>query len=50
MTLDFMSLKSISTSEIRAGKQKEKEIKQERAQAIEQVMELIANKHAQGNQ
>ncbi|XP_055493017.1 CWF19-like protein 2 [Leucoraja erinacea] len=37
MTLDFMSLKSISTSEIRAGKQKEKEIKQERAQAIEQA-------------
>ncbi|XP_078258619.1 CWF19-like protein 2 isoform X2 [Rhinoraja longicauda] len=37
MTLDFMSLKSISTSEIRAGKQKEKEIVRERAQGIEQA-------------
>ncbi|XP_051882070.1 CWF19-like protein 2 isoform X2 [Pristis pectinata] len=37
MTLDFMSIKSISTTEIRAGKLKEKEIEQEKVQAIEQA-------------
>ncbi|XP_067889840.1 CWF19-like protein 2 isoform X2 [Heterodontus francisci] len=37
MTLDFMSLKTVSTTAIRAGKQKEKEMEQEKVQAMEQA-------------
>ncbi|XP_078401640.1 CWF19-like protein 2 isoform X1 [Cetorhinus maximus] len=37
MTLDFMSLKTVSTAAIRAGKQKEKEMEHEKVQAMEQA-------------
>uniref|UniRef100_UPI00398EC46A CWF19-like protein 2 n=1 Tax=Pristiophorus japonicus TaxID=55135 RepID=UPI00398EC46A len=37
MTLDFMSLKTVSTTAIRAGKLQEKEMEQEKVQAIEQA-------------
>ncbi|GCB73693.1 hypothetical protein scyTo_0002774 [Scyliorhinus torazame] len=37
MTLDFMSIKTVSTAAIRAGKLKEKEMEQEKVEAMEQA-------------